>query len=171
MRRYFIPSTVRVIVSSIRHNINPRQSLVPTGVVFLLGLGVHAIEQALFVRAGPIPIVVTAPLVATLLYLWLRDATRARTLVLLAWGAVSSVIAILAVYLLTVSYELPRALTEVEMVLYDLAMFLWFVLALAAVYAFVARRDGPHFLVALSPVLQAAFSLSLRVLVALGIYA
>lgn len=105
---------------------------------FLLGLGIHLIDQALFVRAGPIPILLTAPVVATLVYLRFRDATRRRILALLAWGAVGSGIGVLGLSLSVVNYQLPRAMTDLEMILYDLGMFLWFVLALAAVYAIAA---------------------------------
>lgn len=45
----------------------------------------------------------------------------------------------LGYYLVGVSYQLPRALTDWELMVADLGMFLWFVLALAAVYGVAAR--------------------------------
>lgn len=156
-----------------RRRIHPRTSLLPAVTAFLLGFGIHLIDQGLFARAGPIPILLTAPVVATLVYLRFRDATRGRILALLVWGAVGSGIAVLGIYVATVNYQLPRALTDLEMVLYDLGMFLWFVLALAAVYAIAARRRGRGAVgvLLLAPIAQAAFAGVMRLLVALGIYA
>lgn len=155
------------------HRVRPRESLVPVVIAFLLGLVIHAVDQALFVRAGPFPILLTAPIVATLTYLRVRNATRRRVFALLAWGFVGSGAAVLGVYLAVVGYELPRALTGLEMVLYDLGMFLWFVLTLAAAYALSAHRRGRSAVVALllGPVVQAAFALLMVLLVESGLYA
>lgn len=152
---------------------NPRRSLIPAILAFLLGLSIHLIDQALFHRAGPIPILLTAPVVATLVYLRFRDATRRRILALLVWGAVGSGIGVLGVYVSIVNYQLPRAMTDLEMSLYDLGMFLWFVLALAALYAIAAkRRDRMEIgLLLVAPIVQAAFSVVMRLLVVLGLYA
>lgn len=153
--------------------VRPRESLLPAAVAFLLGVVAHAVDQTLFVRAGPIPLLLTAPVVATLVYLRFADATRRQVLTLLAWGFVGSGLAVLAVYLQAVGRELPRAMTETEMVLYDLGLFLWFVVALAAAYAVAARGDGRRDVAALllGPVVQAAFPLLMVLLVETRIYA
>lgn len=145
----------------------------PAAVALLLGIALHAVDQALFVRAGPVPILLTAPVVATLLYRRTRGVGRRAALALLAWGLVGSGAAVLAVYAGVVGFELPRALTEFERVLYDLGMFLWFVLALAGAYAVAARTRGRASVAALllGPVAQAAYALLLRLLVAAGLYA
>lgn len=152
---------------------DPRVSLTPAAIAFLVGLVGHAVDQALFVRAGPVPAVLTAAVVATLLYLHRRDATLWQALALLAWGVVASGLGILGLYLLTVSSELPRALTETEMILYDLGLFLWFVLVLGGAYWSAAGRGRRTAAVALllAPVAQAAYALLLVVLVVTGLYA
>lgn len=152
---------------------DPRASLTPAAVALLVGLVAHAVDQALFVRAGPVPALVTAPVVATLLYLHLRDATRWQTLLLLAWGAVGSGLGILGVYLVAVGYELPRVLTPVEMVLWDFGLFLWFVLVLGVTYVVTARRRGWTTVATLllAPVVQATYALFLVALVVTGVCA
>lgn len=152
---------------------HPRVSVLPAVLALLVGTGVHAVDQLLFRRAGPIPILLTAPVVATLVYLYVRDATHQRLLALVAWGVVGSGVAVLGVYVSVVNFYLPRALTELEMVVYDLGMFLWFVLVLAGVYALAARSRRPRgvYVVLFGPLVQAAFGLLTRVLVAAGLYA
>lgn len=148
-------------------------SLRPAAVVFLLGLLADALDQALFVRAGPLPLLVTAPLVGTLVYVRFRPASTHRLLGLLAWGFAGSGVAGLVVSLRVLGYVRPRQMTGVEMVLYDLAMFLWFVLGLALAYWLAARREGRGGVVyvGLAPVVQASFALVLMVLVETGLYA
>lgn len=149
-----------------------RPSLAPAAVAFLLGLCLHAAEQALFVRAGPGPVLVTVPVVAALVYLRDRPATVRRLLALAAWGVVSSGVATIALYLRVVNDVLPRPLTGAEMVAYDLALFVWFVLAFAAAAAVAARAGRRRALVALAlaPAVQASFALLVPALVALGLW-
>lgn len=156
-----------------KNRLDPRRSLIPVIVAVLLGLGLHAVDQTLYFRAGPVPILLTAPVVATLGYLYREPATgMVRLIALLAWGGIGSGLGVLGVYLVAVSYELPRPLTSSEMLLFDLGMFLWFVLALTAAYAVAARADGMRAYVALllGPLLQAAYGLLLVVLVTIGVY-
>lgn len=150
-----------------------RESLVPAAVALLVGTVVHAVDQTLFTRAGPIPLLLTAPVVATLVYLRFADATRRQLLALLAWGLFGTGAAVILVYLQVVGTELPRAMTGLEMVLYDLGLFLWFVVALAAAYAAAATSRGRTAVVALllGPVIQAAFLLLMVLLVEAGLYA
>lgn len=153
--------------------VRPSESLLPAAVAFLLGIAAHAVDQALFVRARPIPFLLTAPLVATLVYHRFADPTRRQILALLAWGFLASWLAVFAVYFQAVGTELLRVMTGLEMVLYDLGLFLWFVLALAAAYAFAARNSGRRAVVALllGPFVQATFSLLMVLLVESGLYA
>lgn len=139
----------------------------------LVGLLLHAMDQAISFRAGPVPILVTAPIVATLIYLFVRKTSAWRTLGLLAWGVVGSGLGVLGVYLVAGSYRLPRALTNWEMMVYDFGMFLWFVLALAAVYGVAASLSRRKAVVVLlsGPVVQATFALVLILLVEVGLYA
>ncbi len=150
-----------------------RESKLPTVLVLVVGLLLHAVDQAAFVRAGPVPILLTAPAVATLVYLRVRSATRRRAFGLVGWGAVATGLGVLGVYVVAVSYQLPRALTGLEMVLYDLGMFLWFVVVLAAVYAVAASNPGRPAVFALlsAPLYQAAFGVVLVLLVEAGVYA
>ncbi|MFC7078675.1 hypothetical protein [Haloarcula halophila] len=151
-----------------------RRSNVPVAVAFLLGLVAHAVDQLLFLRAGPIPILVAGPVVATLLFARVRPRTPPlQTVGLLLWGAAGSGIAVLLVYVQAVSMELPRPLSGTEMVLFDVGMFCWFVGVLAAGYAHAAgqRPDRAVALLAVLPILQAAYVLGLGVLVVLGVYA
>lgn len=155
------------------HRLDPRRSLIPVVVAVLLGLGLHAVDQTLYLRAGPVPILLTAPVVATLGYLYRKPATEIIQLIaLLAWGGIGSGLGVLGVYLVAVSYELPRPLTSAEMLLFDLGMFLWFVLVLTAAYAVGARADGGKAYVALllGPLIQAAYGVFLVVLVTIGVY-
>lgn len=142
-----------------RSRLDPRVSSLPVLVAFLVGVFVHAVDQLLHFRAGPGPVLLTAPVVSVLAYVRLRPETDSRwLLVLLCWGALGSGLAILGVYLVATAYRLPRPMTDPEMVLYDLGLFLWFVLALAGASAFAARDAGGRSrgLAALSsgPVLQ-----------------
>ncbi|SDM60460.1 hypothetical protein SAMN04487949_2229 [Halogranum gelatinilyticum] len=150
----------------------PQISLASVVVAFLLGTLAHAVDQMLFVRAGPIPLLLTAPVVATLLYVRLRATTRQQVLALLGWGVVGSGLAVLGVYLRVVGYYLPRPLTPTEMVLYDFGMFLWFVLGLSAVYVLAARRTGRTAIATLllGPVVQALFGFVTVFLVETGLY-
>lgn len=153
---------------------NPRRTITPAVGAFFVGLLFHAIDQAIAFRAGPIPILLTAPTVGVLVYLRLRSATEPRRAALLfTWGFVGSGLGVLAVYLLTVNYQLPRALTGPEMVALDFMMFLWFVFAVAFVYASATRLEGPRetLVVLTVPLVQAAFVSVLVVLVELGVYA
>jgi hypothetical protein len=116
---------------------------------------------------------VTAPAVATLCHLRVRSATRGRILALLGWGVAGSGLGVLGVYVVAVSYRLPRALTAREMVLYDAGMFLWFVVVLAVAYAVagrVSRRAAVAVLLG-APVAQAAYALVLVLLVEVGLFA
>jgi hypothetical protein len=124
-------------------------------------------------RAGPVPVLVFAPSVAVLTYLYLRPETKLRwALVLFCWGAIGSGLAILGVYLVGTSYQLPRPMTDPELVLYDLGLFLWFVLLLTGVYAGAARDVGRvrHRLVPvlLGPFLQFVWILVVVALAELG---
>lgn len=154
---------------------DPRDSHLPVGLTFLGGLLIHAIDQLLHFRAGPIPILITAPSVAVLAYLYVRPETRIRWLVvLLCWGAVGSGLALLGVFLLGSSYQLPRSMTDQELVLFDLGSFLWFVVTLAGAYAVAARRiDSTRGMVAATltgPLLQFAWMPVFIVLVEVGQY-
>lgn len=103
--------------------VHPRTSLLPALAALLVGLLLHAIDQSTAFRVGPVPILVTAPVVATLCYLRVREASWKRILGLLGWGVASSGLGVLGVYVVAVSYRLPRALTGPEMALYDLGLF------------------------------------------------
>jgi hypothetical protein len=94
-------------------------------------------------------------------------------LALLGWGVVGSGLGVLGVYVVAVSYQLPRALTDREMVLYDAGMFLWFAVALAAAYVVAGRVSRRAAVAALlgAPVAQAAYALVLVLLVELGLFA
>lgn len=149
-----------------------REALLPV-LTFLVGLSLHGIDQTLHFRAGPIPALVTAPLVAGLTYRYFQpDTTIRRLVVVVGWGAVGSGLSLLGVYLHATSYQLPRAMTELEMVLYDLGLFLWFVLALTSAYALGARVAGRYRLVALlsGPLLQAAWVLVIVFVVEVGLF-
>ena len=152
---------------------SPRTLRLLAAAALLVGGLLHTLDQALYARAGPLPLLLTAPVVATLSYLSAREATRRRVFLLVAWGFVGSGVAVLLVYLAVAGHVLPRAMTESEMALYDAGMFLWFVLALAAAYVVAARRRPRETTVAvlLAPVAQSAYGLLLRALVALGLYA
>lgn len=161
------------MATDLRHRTQTPLSLRPVGVAFLLGAVLHALDQAVAFRAGPVPILVTAPIVAVFTYLHFREASYQRLAALLAWGVVASGVAVVGLYLLTANYALPRPLTGAEMVAYDLGMFLWVVLALGGTYAAAARRHGRAAVLALllSPVVQTAFAAVMVVLVESGIYA
>lgn len=117
------------------HHLDPRESSLPILIVFVGGVLPHAVDQFLHARAGPIPILVTAPTVASMAYLYSRPTTSlGRVGLLLLWGLLGTGLAILVVALHAISYQLPRAMTEPEMVLYDLGMFLWFVFSLIGAY-------------------------------------
>ena len=152
-----------------------RLSLVPGTVALGLGLVAHLIEQFLFVRAGPVPILLTAPAVATLLYLHVRAATYQRIAALAVWGFVSSGTAMVGVYLGVVNYYLPRSLTSAEMVVYDLGLFLWFVASLSAMYGIAARAEGrpsrAKAVILSAPLVQVAWVLVVRIVVETGLYA
>lgn len=149
-----------------------RPSLTPAAVAFVGGLLLHAVEQALFLRAGPLPALVTAPVVATLAYLRFQPTTYRGVVALTVWGVLSSAGGVALLYLATVNYTLPRVMTEWEMVAYDLGLFCWFVLSLAGVYVLAARMNRRERLVlSLAPVVQGAFAVTMRLLVATGIYA
>ncbi|MDS0297378.1 hypothetical protein NDI76_01310 [Halogeometricum sp. S1BR25-6] len=152
---------------------HPRTSLLPAAAALLVGLLLHAIDQSIAFRAGPGPILVTAPVVATLCYLRVREASSKRILGLLGWGVAGSGLGVLGVYVVAVSYLLPRELTGQEMVLYDLGMFLWFVVALAAAYVVAGSVSRPLAAAALlgAPVAQASVTLVLVLLVELGLFA
>jgi riboflavin transporter FmnP len=132
----------------------------------------HAIEQAVNVRAGPVSVLLTAPVVATLVYLRYRDATRRALLALLAWGVLGTGAAVVVVAIWSIGYYLPRPLTDLEMLGYDFGLFLWFVLTLGAAYAIAARTGGRRAVVALlaGPVAQGAFALLVTLLVEAGLY-
>jgi len=66
-----------------------RISLAPATVAVTLGLVAHVIDQFLYPRAGPVPMLVTAPAVATLLYLHLQPTTYRRIAALALWGRAS----------------------------------------------------------------------------------
>lgn len=128
---------------SLANRVDPRVSRLPVLFVFLAGLLAHGVDQMLHFRAGPVPLVVVSPAVSVLAYLHVRPETRPRWLVvLLCWGAVGSGVAVIGVYLVATSYRLPRPMSEPELVLFDLGLFLWFVLSLAGVYALAARSGG-----------------------------
>lgn len=162
-----------LMATDLRHRTQSRLSLRPASVAFLLGAVLHALDQAVAFRAGPVPILATAPAVAVLTSLHFREASYQRLAALLVWGVVASGAAVLGLYLLTVNYTLPRPLTGMEMVAYDFGMFLWFVLALVGTYVAAARRRGRAALLALllSPVVQCAFAVVMVVLVGFGLYA
>lgn len=140
----------------------------PAVIAFLVGLTLHGIDQSLHARAGPVPILVAAPTVATLAYLASRpDASGRRITGLLGWGGVGSGLAILVFFVIVVQYQLPRSLTGPEMVVLDVAMFLWFVGALTAAYVVAANVESTTDIgarrsiaaIAAAPVLQAMFVL------------
>lgn len=120
-------------------------SRLPVALAFVGGLVVHVVDQLLQFRSGPIPVLLVAPVVAVLAYRHVRPETPPRRFVLLlCWGVVGSGLAVLGVFVVATSYRLPRPLTGPETVLYDLGLFLWFVLSLTGTYAAVARRVDRH---------------------------
>lgn len=146
------------------YHLDPRESSLPILVVFVGGVLMHAVDQFLHLRAGPIPILVTAPTVASLAFLYSRPNTSLRRVgLLLLWGFIGTGLAVIAVALHAISYQLPRAMTELEMVLYDLGMFLWFVFSLAGAYRAAARvteRNGYLLAVILvGPIVQVGWAL------------
>lgn len=149
--------------------IDPRESTLPIFLVFFGGVLMHAVDQVLHFRAGPIPILITAPTFASLAYILSRPNTSIRHFgLLLLWGFVGTGLAVLAVALHAISYQLPRAMTEPEMVLYDLGMFLWFAFTLAGAYRIAARiteRNRHVLAVALGPILQAGWVIVIILLV------
>lgn len=152
---------------------DPRTSLLPATVAVLAGLLGHAVDQLLFFRAGPVPIVVAGAVIAPLVALRYRPAMGAVRLVALgAWAALVSGVGVVLVYIQALSRDLPRPLSGPEMVVFDLGMFLWFVLALAGCSALAVRRSNPKALLVLAaaPAVQGAYGLVLPVLVAVGIY-
>lgn len=161
-------------MSIVRDRLNPRYSMFPAMLAISGGL-LHGIDQLLYFRAGPIPILVTAPVVAVLTYLRMRPETGYRRLRgLLVWGLLGSGFAVLGVYLLASSHQLPRPMTEPEMVLYDFGLFLWFVLALTGAYGVAARTDRtlPATAAILAgPALQLAWTLFGLLIVESGLYA
>jgi hypothetical protein len=163
-------------MSSLSRRFDPRRSSLPAAVGFLFGLGGHVLDQALYVRAGPVPILVTAPLVAVLTYVHLLPKTGLRRIgLLLVWGFVGSGIALLGVVFHALTSELPRAMTEMEMILYDLGLFLWFVLTLTASHALAARvNERPRYAAAAllaGPLLQVGWVLIVIALIESGAYA
>lgn len=163
-------------VASLVRRFDPRHSSLPVIVGFLCGLGFHVLEQVLYVRAGPVPILATAPLIAVLAYVHRRPNTGIRRgIVLLGWGFVGSGVALLGVIFYALSFELPRSMTEPEMIVYDLGLFLWFVGSLTAAYAVAARvNDRTRHLatvVLLGPVLQLGWILLVTLFVYSGLYA
>lgn len=162
-------------MSERRRRTQARKSLVPVAVAFGLGLVAHLVDQFLFVRAGPVPILVTAPVTATLLYLHLRAASYRRIAALVVWGFIGTGAAMIGVYLGVVNYYLPRSLTSAEMVVYDLGLFLWFVASLTVTYGMAARIDGrPSRTTAIllsAPLVQVAWVGIVRLVVETGLYA
>jgi len=140
---------------------DPRHAPRPVVLAAAAGLVLHGIDQALGFRAGPVPVLVTAPAVAALAYRRVRPETTGRRLgLLLGWGIVGSGLAILGVFVLGTSYRLPRPMTDAELVAYDLGLFVWFVLSLTAAYALAARtpdRTRRALAVAAGPVAQVAW--------------
>lgn len=157
------------------HRFNPRDSVIPVLLAFVGGLSMHVVDQLLNFRAGPVPILFTAPAVASLAYLRYRPDTSVRTMgLLLAWGFVGTGLAILAVALHAISYQLPRAMTEPEMILYDFGLFLWFVASLSGTYTMAARTaERNRYSVAMAlagPILQAGWALVVVLAVEVGGY-
>lgn len=159
------------------HGASTRSAVVghPRGAGVPRGLLVHIVDQALHFRAGPIPILVTAPTVAVFAYGYARPDTIVRRLLALAgWCVVGSGLALLGMYLHAVSYRLPRPMTEPEMALYDLGLFCWFVASLTGIYVLAARRGDQNrralVAIASAPLLQLAWILAVVVLVEGGRY-
>lgn len=69
-----------------KRRLYPGTGLLPAVAVVLGGLLLHAVDQMLSFRAGPVPILVTAPVVATLVYLSVRRTPARRAFGHLAWG-------------------------------------------------------------------------------------
>lgn len=138
---------------------DPRAASTLIAVAVLCGIVLHAADQLLHARAGPVPVVVTAPAVAVLTYRYLHPEPRLRWLLaLLCWSALGTGVAVLGAFVAGTTYRLPRPMTGTEMVLYDLGLFLWFVLSVPGAFALVARRtDRRRYVTAaalLGPVLQ-----------------
>lgn len=162
-------------MDSVRRRLDPRRSSLSVASAFLCGSGLHVADQAANFRAGPIPILVTAPLVATLTYVHLRPETGPkRAAVLLGWGFVGSGAAVVGYALYALSTRLPRPMTDAEMMAYDFGLFLWFVASLTAAYAVAARasdRSLRAWVAVLSgPFLQLAWILVTALSIAAGLY-
>lgn len=150
-----------------------RISLAPAAIAFLLGIGIHVVDQARAFRAGPVPILLAAPAVATLVYLHAREASVRHVLALTVWGVASSGVAILTYLVLVANYRLPRELTGAEMAVYDFGLFLWFTLTLAGIYAVAARLRRPRAVLAVlaAPLVQAAAAPLTMLLVQVRLFA
>lgn len=153
--------------------LDPRRQYAPALLVFVVGFALHAIDQVANPRAGPVPVLVTAPLVACLAYVAASaQVDRRRFGFLVLWSFVGTGLALLAVVAVATTEYLPRALADPEQVLWDTALFVWFVVALALPYAVAARWDGrkASALIVAGPVLQALYAGLLALLVRYGVY-
>lgn len=138
---------------------DPRLSVIPAVVVFVLGLGLFLVDATVSVRPGPLAYLLTPTAVALLLYLRGRPTTSKGRLVALAiWGLVGTAAAGLLTIIVAIGTRLPRPYEAWELFLLDLGVFVWFVLALSGAFAVAARTRGWRSLIALlaGPIAQVA---------------
>lgn len=149
-----------------------RRRSTPVFLVFAVGFGLFAIDQVANPRAGPVPVLVTAPLIASLAYVRNSDGVDRRQFgFLVLWSFLGTALALLFVVAYVQSGRLPEPATDVDRVVWDTGLFLWFVLALSAAYGLSARWDGKRAgaTAVVGPLLQAAYVVILTVLVDAGL--
>ncbi len=123
--------------------LDPRESAVPSLLAFFAGLGLFLADTVSNPRPGPVAYLLTPTLVAVPLYVRQRPATGRHRLVALAvFGLVGTTAAGLLSILVALGTRLPRPYEAWEFFLLDLAVFLWFVVALAGAFVGAARTHG-----------------------------
>ncbi|MFC6940485.1 hypothetical protein ACFQE8_11015 [Salinirubellus sp. GCM10025818] len=123
--------------------LDPRTSLLPPVLVFLVGLGALLLDAATHPRPGPVAYLLFPAPVAALSYLRLRpETTRRRLLGLAAWGYAGTTAAGLLVILLAIATRFRRPYEAWEFVLLDVGVFCWFGLALTGAFLVATRTRG-----------------------------
>jgi hypothetical protein len=145
------------VFDTLPRTLDPRTSLLPPVLVFLVGLGALLLDATTHPRPGPVAYLLFPTPVAVLSYLRARPGTaRRRLLGLAAWGYAGTTAAGLLVILLAIATRLPRPYEAWEFLLLDVGVFCWFVLTLTAAFLVAARTRGARATMALAagPVMQ-----------------